>query len=105
MKKYLMGIIAIVLAVGFSAFTLPKAKPSPKNSSTTLIWFEVDGDTGEALDPDNGMTSPPLDCGVSGSDYCARALEYPGEVTYDGQYHIGSGVDITTDYDDQLFKN
>lgn len=100
-----MGIIAIVLAVGFSAFTLPKAKPSPKNPSTSMIWFEVDGDTGDALDPDNGLVSPPGNCVEIAPKFCARALEYPGEVTYDGQYHIASGVDITTDYDSQLFKN
>jgi len=104
MKKYFMGIIAIVVAVGFSAFTLPKAKSSPKNPETTLIWFEVHETTGEATNPDAGSVSVPGTCST-GNKYCARALEYPGEVTYDGSYHIGSGVDITTAYDDEAFKN
>lgn len=108
MKKYLLAIAVILLAVGFSAFYAP-SKASAKKSSTpltTLIWFEVDGSTGEALDPDGGMVNPPTSCQPSGSEYCSRALEYPGEVTFSGgQYHIASGVDITTDYNEQKFKN
>jgi hypothetical protein len=103
MKKYLLGIFAVALAVGFSAFTLP-SRPNP-DSAFTDIWFEVDPDAGTALDPDAGMTSPPGACLNSGSKFCARSLTYPGEVTYDGAYHIASGVDITTDYDNELFKN
>jgi hypothetical protein len=37
MKKYLLGIIAVLLAVGFSAFTNMKAKPE----STDLYWFQI----------------------------------------------------------------
>ncbi len=107
MKKYLLAIAVILLAVGFSAFYAPSGASAKKASApvTTLIWFEVDGTTGEALDPDGGMVNPPGSCQTSGSEYCSRALEYPGEVTYDGQYHIASGVDITTDYNEQKFKN
>jgi hypothetical protein len=65
----------------------------------------VDENSGQALDPDNGMINPPGSCPTTGSKFCARALEFPGEVTYDGQYHIAPGVDITVDYNDQRFKN
>ena len=41
MKKYVLGIIAIVLAVGFSAFTAPKKAPAGKKM-TTAYWFSVD---------------------------------------------------------------
>jgi hypothetical protein len=39
MKKYLLGIFAIVLAVGFSAFTAPK-KTSDQNP---YYWYHVVG--------------------------------------------------------------
>lgn len=37
MKKYFLGIIAVILAVGFSAFTNIKVKPE----STDLYWFQI----------------------------------------------------------------
>jgi hypothetical protein len=40
MKKYLLGIVALVLAIGFSAFTTNKAIKSTKNI-TSLYWYEV----------------------------------------------------------------
>ena len=39
MKKYLAGIIAIVMAIGFSAFT-SSTKPS---STEDLYWYPVEG--------------------------------------------------------------
>lgn len=39
MKKYLLSVFAVILAVGFSAFT--KA-PAIKKSSTDYYWYEVD---------------------------------------------------------------
>jgi hypothetical protein len=37
MKKYFLGTIAVLLAVGFSAFTNIKAKPA----ATDLYWFQI----------------------------------------------------------------
>lgn len=37
MKKYFLGIFAVLLAVGFSAFTNIKAKPE----ATDLYWFQI----------------------------------------------------------------
>jgi hypothetical protein len=37
MKKYFLGIIAVLLAVGFSAFTNIREKPE----STDLYWFQI----------------------------------------------------------------
>ena len=38
MKKYFLGIIAVALAIGFSAFTAEKKRPSTKQ---TTYWFTV----------------------------------------------------------------
>lgn len=52
MKKYLLGIFAVVLAIGFSAFT------SPKKSTAVFTgekWFHFVGDatnSGDLADPD-----------------------------------------------------
>lgn len=40
MKKYLLGLFAVVLAVGFSAFT-----NSSSNSSEELFWYTFDPQT------------------------------------------------------------
>ena len=37
MKKYFLGFFAVLLAVGFSAFTNIKAKPE----ATDLYWFQI----------------------------------------------------------------
>lgn len=52
MKKYLLGLFAIVLAVGFSAFTAKKA--TPHKATTTYFWYEIDQDgkvSSAALNP------------------------------------------------------
>jgi len=48
MKKYLVGIIAIVMATSFSAFTTIKAKP--EKLPTDYYWFDVN--SGQGNDPD-----------------------------------------------------
>jgi hypothetical protein len=44
MKKYLMGMVAIVLAISFSAFS-PKAKKD--KATTALNWFQISGTLSE----------------------------------------------------------
>lgn len=39
MKKYLLGIFAIVLAISFSAFT--NENKSPKKLPVNYVWFDV----------------------------------------------------------------
>ncbi|HET9431688.1 MAG TPA: hypothetical protein VFO70_10965 [Chitinophagaceae bacterium] len=102
MKKYILGALILLISAGIYSFVEAKKD----NSFNTLIWFEVDEFTGEAIDPDNGLLNPPGDCPALGSEFCARALTYPGEVTFvGGKYHIATGVDITEDFDDQRMKN
>lgn len=48
MKKYFIGLVAVILAVGFSAFTAPhKVKSSAKDPQ--YIWYEV---VNNQVDPD-----------------------------------------------------
>ena len=80
MKKYLLGIVAIVLAITFSAFTI---KPSFSNNTTqrVLYWYFIDG-SGNIGAQVNGGTAATKDevfdevnCfDVSGPD-CARGYE------------------------------
>jgi hypothetical protein len=95
MKKYLLGLFAIVLAVGFSAFT-----PSTSGKVTTTqeyLWQETDDFGNLVLTTNGGQVSSTLldvseaqsefDCDP-GEKYCARAVEEA-----DGQ--IIPGVFIT----------
>lgn len=44
MKKYLLGFLTVVLAVGMSAFTV--TKQVHKKTFTSYIWFNVDPGSG-----------------------------------------------------------
>lgn len=50
MKKYFFGIVAIALAVGFSAFTLLNRGPESKTFDT-VYWFKVDKHMVDPADP------------------------------------------------------
>jgi hypothetical protein len=54
MKKYLLGLTALVMAVGMSAFTAP---PKPKKKSFDLYWFVVKPGWGLA----SGFTNSKVD--------------------------------------------
>lgn len=41
MKKYLLGLIALVLAVGFSAFT--NTKKSTNDADLAYFWYSING--------------------------------------------------------------
>lgn len=43
MKKYLLGILAIVLAIGFSAFTTGKQSSSDEGKLNGLYWYFYNG--------------------------------------------------------------
>ncbi len=78
MKKYLFGMLAIVLAIGFSAHTEPKA--SPKNLDD-LHWYRTNA-AGTVLVSSLGQISEDEIEGLTGCDntaveYCARGYENP----------------------------
>ncbi|MGC4038398.1 MAG: hypothetical protein QM764_20710 [Chitinophagaceae bacterium] len=45
MKKYLLGIVAIAVAVGLNAFTTEK-KPEIKKMPQALVWFQTNSGKG-----------------------------------------------------------
>ena len=50
MKKYLLGILAIALGIGFSAFTSVKQSTTVEKFST-VYWFKVDKHMVDPADP------------------------------------------------------
>jgi hypothetical protein len=105
MKKYLFGIFAVAIAIGFSAFTSPKNT----NLQEFEVWYEVHPSTGVALAPEAGQQS---EFGCSGeSVLCARSLTFNSNPSLsevidnlDDTYTIKQGIDITVDYNDQRLK-
>ena len=63
MKKYLMGFIAVVLAIGFSAFNSEPAKKAPLSGE---VWFVFNGTPAETGDETkysiDGSGSAPTVC-------------------------------------------
>jgi hypothetical protein len=48
MKNYILGIVAIVMAIGFSAFTAGSKKQFTKPTTTTAyFWYTVNNSTGK----------------------------------------------------------
>jgi len=70
MKKYLMGFIAVVLSIGFSAFTATKKMNADKLDG--LYWY---GSTNGIAFPGNPQAEPP-DCNAVGSN-CALGFVNP----------------------------
>lgn len=77
MKKYLSGVFAIILAVGFSAFT-----SIPKHKSVNLFWYEYSVASGIGaqigsgridIDTYNGADKP--DCPRETNKDCARGYD------------------------------
>lgn len=74
MKKYLVGLFAIILAVGFSAFS-----GTPKHKTSNLFWYNYDLSTGVgtqigsgAIDIDTYSGSDKPDCERLTAKDCAR---------------------------------
>ncbi len=65
MKKYLLSLFAILLAVGFSAFT-----PAPKATTgqNALYWYWEDT---KILISDEPSVEPPNECELTGDPLCA----------------------------------
>ncbi len=80
MKKYLLGIVAVALAIGFSAFTVNK-KESPKALAGEK-WFVFDGTAPDDLnDPAmyslDGTGSSPTVCTSTTLTYRCEILAQP----------------------------
>jgi hypothetical protein len=69
MKKYLLGLFAVILAVGLSSFTAPK-----QEQNTTLQWFKFVGTDNTSASDYYLSEEPPCDdpsgiiCGVYGTE-------------------------------------
>jgi hypothetical protein len=59
MKKYLLGIFAVVLAISFSAFS-PAAK---QDNLVPMYWYDLDGNSlGFGIHPNNGCEQEGVGC-------------------------------------------
>lgn len=94
MKKYLLGLFALVLAVGFSAFT--SKNYVQKASTQELYWYSVNSigesspsdliNTSQALTKDDFRSEFSPECDEITSDACVRGFVNPlnTTVTVDG---------------------
>lgn len=83
MKKYFFSLLAVVLAIGFSAFT-PATKKSDKPEQL-LYWYYVNSDFA-TVEPQNEVSDEPLEkseaqgmvtCAGTSSNDCARGFSQP----------------------------
>lgn len=59
MKKYVLGIFAVLLAIGFSAFT-PSAK---QDNLDPMFWYDLDGQSlGYGIHPNNECVQAGVGC-------------------------------------------
>ena len=78
MKKYFLGIAAIVLAVAFSAFTKDNGMKATNAVEDELYWYRIDasGNIGTALNSGALATKSEVfteaDCPDVSGDDCAR---------------------------------
>lgn len=91
MKKYLLGLFAVILAIGFSAFT--NVHHSKNKTETPYYWYEVNNvlseTDGATVNPDgkeikDDMLSAP--CDDSGSPVCLAGFssEVPSGTSISG---------------------
>jgi uncharacterized protein YxeA len=106
MKKYLFGILAISLAVGFSAFTTKKAPKKPFTSQTVYLAQSQpnqrveQGFTNPALDPEELTVTPASFASSTWTTTSnSRAVEDNDGSSYMLQFTIGN-YSTTTDGDD-----
>lgn len=83
MKKYLLSMVAILLAVGFSAFAISNHTSNNKAVEDDLYWYRIDGsgNIGSALNSGVLSTKSEVlteaDCPDVSGDDCARGYEDP----------------------------
>lgn len=81
MKKYLLGIVAVILAISFSAFTIVKKNESAKALAGEK-WFVFDGTSPDDLDDPSmysldGDGSSPTVCTSTTLTYRCEILAQP----------------------------
>ena len=74
MKKYLLGAMAIILAVGLNSFTLMEKKNTAGKKFALLYWYKVDAfnKVTSSLGHVDRSTLIPATCPNSGTVNCAR---------------------------------
>jgi hypothetical protein len=101
MKKYLLGLIAVVLIIGFSAFSIKHTQ-----KQTTYYWFETDSGTGDQatyVDADvtfysGPSASAPTDyCLLSGAHKCI--VGFTSSQINTSTLHLNSGSQTPTTAD------
>ena len=86
----MLPLFALLLAVAASAFTVVKDRYSD------LVWFQLDPDTGDAINPTNGTNSDtdPEGCDPNEEAPCSVALSLSKgtAVNNGGTFSIGQNV-------------
>ena len=95
MKKYLVGVIAVVFALSASAFTRAYNTYSPKQ--TTYYWFQSNAAGTSISQParsDTPSASDPSGCNL-GSDFCSLGYQ-SNQTMLDANNHriLKSGVNV-----------
>jgi predicted nucleic acid binding AN1-type Zn finger protein len=103
MKKYLLGLVAVLLSVIFVGTTAFTHNNSSSRTETT-IYFDTNN-AGTALDNVNGSTSASTySCNSGTNNFCQKTFRYDDvdasnsqvEIVL-GNYRLKSGVSVTND--------
>jgi hypothetical protein len=82
MKKYLMGTLAIVMAIGTLAFTSAK----PNNTNTLRYWYHT-MDDGTVINPGapppSSTSSDLFNCGGGPTKFCSKAYSDYNHTTFE----------------------
>jgi len=99
MKKLsLLPLLALVIAVSASAFTVIQDRTSD------LVWFKIDPDTQAIIsDGSQGDVPPPAMSCQSTGRLCAAAFSIDAEQVYEenGTYHLAEDVTLDDRLDDR----
>lgn len=101
MKKYLLGFIALLMAVSFSAFTSNTAKKTSSKFEESLYWYPVKANSTEIdhnalINPSTQYTKTEMDgldlipCPIVAGTDCIRGFE-----TVQTSDHDTPGIDFT----------
>lgn len=101
MKKYLLGFLAIALAVGFSAFT--KVNKHVSNNFTNYYFFDVNSGKGAQSAFTNAdvvfnqlASTTPSICDASNNDYCLVPFKSDQVVNIGGDIQLATGSQTPT---------
>ncbi|MBN8877664.1 MAG: hypothetical protein J0I32_08980 [Sphingobacteriales bacterium] len=79
MKKYLLGLMAVVIALGLSAFSRPQ-KPNSQKLTTMYFIYDLSNVPTDDVDYENPgnweySALPPTSCGPSGDATCYAIID------------------------------